>query len=389
MPNLNEDSVVVAIMNILEDLEEEKNLIEVKVNERTKSLKETYSRFISSVNSLSVGFVLTDTKNNIILKNPAIVEILSFSDDFSTIDRIADYLKSGIDLLATRDKCLKDKKIIEIETIEIDKKFLRMSIAPVFLSESKEGEVIGCVFLIEDTTEETASRRSREDFFALASHELRTPLTAIRGNMALLKEFLGEKIKNPEIMEMIDDSYGASVRLIGVVNDFLDATRLEQNRVEFNKTKFNIIDLLQDVLRETSGIAKSKNLTLSLKDSEKNEYIVLSDRNRLKQVIYNLVANALNYTQKGQILIDVKKKGNMLDIFITDTGIGIATQKQSLLFRKFQQAGEVFTRDVSKGTGLGLYISKLIIESLGGNVWLEKSEIGKGSVFALAIPLSD
>jgi signal transduction histidine kinase len=114
---------------------------------------------------------------------------------------------------------------------------------------------------------------------------------------------------------------------------------------------------------------------------------VYGDKNRTKQVIYNLVGNALKFTDKGSITMEIKQDGPLLKVLISDTGPGISAGAQQLLFHKFQQAGDsLITRDTAHGTGLGLYISKLIVENMGGSIQLESSVPGTGSVFSFSLP---
>jgi len=105
-------------------------------------------------------------------------------------------------------------------------------------------------------------------------------------------------------------------------------------------------------------------------------------------VLTNLIGNSIKHTHKGKIVVKVEKKDTYVKIQVSDTGIGISEEKQGLLFRKFQQAGEdVQTRDVTRGSGLGLYISKMLVEGMGGKIYLEKSSLGKGSIFAFELPI--
>ena len=376
-----------AITNLLEDLDAEKKQVEAKVILRTRELAEERAQLVASINSLALGFLLIDNNERIILKNPAVTRIFGLAGDNLSLETLAGALRDNFDLASRCRECLITGKVTDQKDILFGSKFLRIFIAPVMMLRD-HNEIIGAVVLVEDITEAKVVERSREEFFAVASHELRTPLTAIRGNMALIKDFFAEKLKDPQVKEMIDDSYGASVRLIGIVNDFLDASRLEQGKVSFKTEKIDAMELIKEVVREVGALAKSKNLTLEVKDFNESA-LVLADRDRAKQIVYNLVSNAINYTQKGGIVIEVKKEKGFLRVFVTDTGDGISQQNQALLFRKFQQAGEkMLARDVTKSTGLGLYISKLILEGMGGKAWLERSELGKGSTFAFALPLA-
>ena len=369
----------------LEQLAGAFNEMAINLQTRTQEAEEERARLVASINSLSLGFMLMSKDEEIILHNTAAMLMLELKEQEFNLKNIAEKLKGAFNLQERCAECIAKGGSVDQKDIPFKDRFLRIFLAPVVLLMDHK-EIIGAVILMEDITEAKIMERSREEFFAIASHELRTPLTAIRGNMALLKQFFSESLK-PEAVEMIEDSYGASLRLIGIVNDFLDVSRLEQSNVEFKKEKIDVLELIKEVVKEMSALADSKKLSISIKDSKTAPLLALSDRDRTKQVIYNLISNAINYTQKGEVRIEVKKDDKFLKIFVLDTGFGIAAQNQKLLFRKFQQAGErVLARDISKGTGLGLYISKLIVEAMGGKIWLEKSELGKGSIFAFALP---
>ena len=358
-----------------------------------KRLKEEQSRLLASINSLPLGFIIIDVKNNILIKNPAIDKILGIGDELpgsvllrGDISVIENKFAGSWDLKANWEACLNEKKLIDAKEVNLGKLVLHLFLAPIIA----ENAAIGVVVLAEDITEAKILERAREEFFAIASHELRTPLTAIRGNMALIKDFYKDPLaKDPQLKEMIEDSYNGSIRLIGIVNDFLDMSRLEQGRVTFKKDKIDLAELVKEVSKEVAPIVESKKLVLNIKDGLENPVFVFADRDRAKQIVYNLISNALNYTQKGEVDIKARKEDNMFKVFVSDTGDGISKENQTLLFRKFQQAGEkVLARDASKSTGLGLYISKLIADAMGGKIWLENSEFGKGSVFAFALPLA-
>lgn len=251
------------------------------------------------------------------------------------------------------------------------------------------GNVLGVFAAARDITESKVLERTRDEFFAIASHELRTPLTAIRGNTELITQFFGKDLKNPEIKEMLSDIHSASIRLISLINDFLDVSRLEQGRVEMKLEKIDIAEIVEKTVKELKTVADGKGLSLVFDLQEKN-LLVLANVDRIKQVLINIVSNAMNYTSKGGVTVKVIKSGKVAKIMVIDTGLGIAPDNQKLLFKKFSQAGaDIYARDVSKGTGLGLYICKLILEKMGGEIDLEKSELGKGSTFSFTIPLAE
>ena len=394
--NADLDNFSKALLNILEDarelgkqLVEEKRNVEQKVIERTRELAEEQARLVASINALSFGFVIADIGHRVLLGNKAMMELFGLNDsDEITVDQISKFLGGHFDIKMEAERCLKGGIVCEIKEIIFGKKFLRGIVAPIVMKQDYK-EVIGYVLLFENITEAKVIERSREEFFAVASHELRTPLTAIRGNATLIKDFYADKIKNKEIMAMISDIHEASERLIRIVYDFLDASALEQRKIEFKKEQFDIIALIKEVARDLKGMAKAKKLYLNLEKTDVALPMAVADKDRTKQVLFNFISNGINYTQKGGVSIKVEKQDKFLKVYVSDTGIGISSENQALLFRKFQQAGEkMLTRDATKGAGLGLYISKLLVESMAGTIELVKSQPGAGSVFNFTLPIA-
>lgn len=363
-----------------------------------RKIKEEQSQLLASINSLPLGFIIIDLKNNLLIENEATDRILGLpqlegADVFlkGDISLIEERLKKSFDLRTNYEKCVKEKKSFDFKEVAFENKFLRIFLAPILSAKGTQGvqEIIGVAILMEDITEAKVIERSREEFFAIASHELRTPLTAIRGNASLIEQFYIEKVNDKEFSQMVTDIHDASIRLIGIVNDFLDISRMEQNKMEFKKESFDVVAIIQEAVRELEKVATQKNLYLKAEETNSSLPMILADKNKTKQVLINLIGNAVNYTREGGVSVKAEKENNFLKISISDTGVGISPENQTLLFRKFQQAGEkILTRDMTKSTGLGLYISKLMVENMGGTIGLAKSEPNKGSTFCFALPVA-
>ena len=165
---------------------------------------------------------------------------------------------------------------------------------------------------------------------------------------------------------MLSNIHASSIRLIKIVNSFLDASKLEQGKATFNLQNFDITPLAENVVMDLSQLAKDKDIYLKIDKHDIPE--VYADQEKIKQVLYNLVGNAIKFTEKGGITVNVEKDGDFVKTSITDTGLGVSEEYRQLLFRKFQQAGErILTRDAATGSGMGLYISKLLIEAIEGD----------------------
>lgn len=181
----------------------------------------------------------------------------------------------------------------------------------------------------------------------------------------------------------------SSVRLIHLVNEFLNTSRLEQGRMTFNLVANNIEHIINTVIFELDVSAKQKNISIVYSQPNEPVPLVMSDPDKTKEILVNLVGNAIAYTDKGSIDIKVTKEDKFIKVAVSDTGKGIPEGNQQLLFRKFQQANtNIYARDISNSTGLGLYISKLLVEAMGGTIYLDKSELDKGSTFVFTLPIA-
>jgi len=395
-----------AVFNILEDaqelqleLKQEKEGVEKKVIERTKALsraKDDISkgwlqiqqekvRLTASINSLPLGFFMTDANLNILIHNPMATKILDLQKDELKITDVVDELGAKADLLSAIKKSMAEKKLLLIDDLQLESKFLKISIVPILTNHK---EAIGTVMLVEDTTEAKVLERSRNEFFSIASHELRTPLTSIKGNTSLIQQYYSEALSDPNLKEMIDDIHESSNRLIMIVNDFLDVSRIEQGRITYKVEKVDVLDLVQGVVHDVQANAKTKGIGLNV-ENESTSYISMADKDRTQQIVYNLIGNAIKFTDKGTIKINLKNNATSIEIRVIDTGAGISVESRSLLFHKFQQAQDnPLTRKSSSGTGLGLYISKTLAQGMKGDVVLESTEANVGSTFLFTLPIA-
>ena len=381
--------VRIAMMSLLEDLDNEKKKVEDEVREKTKELREEQTRLLASIHSLSFGFIIAGIRGEILLKNPAIDSILGVKGALTSMTDVAALFGKNFDIMNTCAQCVSGKTIVRAKDISYGSKYLRVSCIPIFFSKESD-EILEYVVLIEDETEAKVLERSRDEFFAVASHELRTPLTAIRGNAEMIKEMYADAITDKDFKEMIDDVHEASIRLITIVNDFLDASRLEQGRITLKKEQFALPLLIEKVLKDLNKMARAKGVVLKFYPPANPMPPAFADTARIEQILFNIVGNAIKFTEHGDIEVNTSlEPSGFLKVSVRDRGIGISPHNQALLFRKFQQAGEqMLARDVTQGTGLGLYISRLLIESMGGTIGLEKSGLGDGSTFYFTIPIS-
>ncbi len=366
------------------ELEAEKAGVERKVVERTHELATSQAKLRASVQSLPLGFIMIDTEYNVVAINPAAQRILKITGAIVSSEQLAKKL-GGYNLRGLIDECMAERRTSEVKELAVDERYMHLFASPI---SGEHDTTLGAVLLMEDITEQKVVERSKDEFFSIASHELRTPLTSIRGNTSMMIDYYKQVLKDPGLQGMVHDVHESSIRLIGIVNDFLDVSRLEQGKVSFKFAEVTITDQIKGVAAELAHEAAGKHTVIKL-DTKQLDALphVVADADRLKQIIFNLLGNALKFTENGTITITGKYSGGNVTIHVTDTGRGIPAASQKLLFHKFQQGGaSLITRDTAKGTGLGLYISRLMAEGMGGRVWLEKSVEGKGSTFAFTLP---
>jgi signal transduction histidine kinase len=354
----------------------------------TEEARQRRAQLEASINSLRQGFILTDTKLNVLMANAAAHTIVldgkPGAKQFAAITfaSIEKALPADLHLAAKIKQMLQSGKLAKYPNLSLEGRFLSLYLSPVF----SDDQAIGCVLLVEDITEERIIARSRDEFFSIASHELRTPLTAIRGNTSIIQQYYPDVMKDPAVKDMISDVHESAVRLIEIVNDFLDASSLEQSKMKFQPIAFPVGPVIQKVIHEMAELAHGKQVAVSVDDMDAKLPDMFADPARVTQVVYNLIGNAVKFTDHGTVTVRCEKQGKHIKVSITDTGLGISPEGQQILFHKFQQsAASILTRDNTRGTGLGLYISRLMVEQMGGEIGLEHSELGKGSTFSFTL----
>lgn len=391
---------ILVVQNITEikkqsiELAKEKASVERKVTERTRQLHEEQSKLRASIDGLKQGFILVDNQDQLLIQNNAVQTIFGLSTPISSLNDLNAYL--GDFDIASHSRSIRDKNVLVKPTeIASGSKILRIYIGPVTDTVHNDKVLIGSIIFIEDITEAKVLERSKDEFFSIASHELRTPLTAIRGNSSMMTQLYADTFKEPALKEMINDIHDSSTRLINIVNDFLDVSSIEQGKIKFVFDEVELDKIIEQVADEMKVILTDKKVQLKIEPKTPWHLPkVIADTNRVKQIIFNLVGNGVKFTEQGGSVTVTATKLTvdsvpMLKVTVTDTGRGIPIDTQKLLFHKFQQAGSsLLTRDTTKGTGLGLYVNKLLIEGMGGEIWLEKSVMNEGSAFVFTLPVA-
>jgi len=359
-----------ALLNILEDMEEARTLAET---ERDKTL--------AIIENFPEGLLFFNQENKLISVNPKIQDLFSLSPNalekkgFEELSNIPSF-KPIITILGKNIKTLL-KKEIEIR----DGLVLEISSIPI----SREGEKIGTLVILRDITREKVVEKLKTEFVSIAAHQLRTPLSAIKWTLEMMLDGdMGEI--SEEQRGFLKKTYQSNERMIRLINDLLNVTRIEEGRFLYKTKKCDIIELAENVLAPLKEVARRKGIKVITDWPKKKIPKVEVDTEKISLVIQNLVDNAINYTKKGgeiKITIDYHKEEIIFSV--KDNGIGISDSQKKRIFSKFFR-GDNAVRAETEGTGLGLYIAKNIIEAHKGKIWFE-SEENKGTTFFFSLPI--
>jgi signal transduction histidine kinase/CheY-like chemotaxis protein len=224
------------------------------------------------------------------------------------------------------------------------------------------------------------ANRAKSEFLANMSHELRTPMTVIMGSL----DFLQRSAFASEERQLLDLASTSAHRLLGIIDDLLDISKIEAGRLRIEQTPFDLRECVRQAVEIFAGRGEGKGVRLHWQVAPELPSLVLGDPDRLGQIMINLVGNAMKFTESGEVEVQVAREGDELVFSVRDTGIGIPADKIGQLFQPFTQVDSSLTRRHG-GTGLGLAISKELVELMGGAIRLE-SEEGRGSVFTFTLP---
>jgi signal transduction histidine kinase len=239
-------------------------------------------------------------------------------------------------------------------------------------------------FIVQGFERLAQANQMKSEFVSIVSHQLRTPLSGIKWTINLMTYQSAEKLSKEQLekLEMIREN---NQRMINLVNDLLNVSRIEQGKLGLRPEKVSLGKITQDLIKEYDLLAKASNIQLSLQ-IEPNLPLVLTDPQRIKLVLGNLINNALRYTQKeGWVKINLMKKGNLIRCEVQDNGVGIPKEDQKKIFQKFFRSQNIMKYQ-TEGTGLGLFIAKAFIKASQGKMGFWSKE-GKGSTFWFEIPI--
>lgn len=339
---------------------------------------------------VSEGVYATDEHCKITLLNHALEELLQvkaedmIGKDASEVITLFNEDGTPID---TMQYCKLEVDTVDIPNVAILKcpsgnHYVHVKVSAI------EGEEKEFLVTMSDVTKEKQLEKAKDEFISITSHELRTPMSIIKSYLWMLGEGKGGKLTEKQ-MEYVTKARTGTERMLALINDILNVSRVEQGKIEFNIEKINLNDLLQTATEELSIKANEKKLYLKWENTDKIKF-AYADKQKMQEVITNLVGNAVKFTDTGGITISVTKDSDeFVKITVTDTGRGIKEEDIVSLFHKFQRLDNSYqTIAEAGGTGLGLYIVKLYIGQMGGKVGVLSDGPGKGSSFWITLPIN-
>ena len=365
-------------------------------NENIKGLRESHQLLVTERNrlqaimdSVGVGIFIVDMEGKILFCNPNFGDITGWSLKDIRGEKWEEVIFAAAnpqkitaprtyDILETtrQGKAKTGQLIFNRQDEEVVIKYIYTPYR------DSENRVIGAIGVFSDMTREITLERMKSDFVSNITHELRTPLAAIKGATDLILGELEGPV-NPGQKRFLKIIKGNTERFIKLINSLLDLSKIEAGKIKINFAQQSILPVISEVLDSLKPLVNEKKVILETKIPERTGTIKF-DRDRISQVLVNLVSNAIKFTPKrGRITVEVQKFSDRVDVNVSDTGIGIAPENLSRIFDKFYQVDDSTTKTAA-GSGLGLAICKDIINAHRGEIWVI-SEIGKGTKFTFSL----
>lgn len=353
-------------------------------------------KLMAMIGSLVDGVFMIDTNNRLMIINDSAKHYLNITKSNPNLNDVLGAFSGSIDLKTKIDTCIAEVRQMKENEVTLNGKTLQIFITPVlkpsqtgvyYTKEDENHGIIGASIVVHDITLERSMAKMKEDFTNMMVHELRAPLTAMKDSAHLMLTM--DTLDDDEKHKLLTIIKAQSGRLLDDVTSLLDAAKLEAGRFTIQKTPGDIKSVVNERLDFFKPQAQNKRIILKGHIDE-NLPAVWFDAMRISQVLNNLISNSLKYTpEHGQITVIVSSDQRGIHIMVADTGAGIPKDKQSVLFSKFGQIMNSVGQGTThlSGTGLGLFITKGIIEAHGGTVHLE-SEPDRGTKVTFTLPIT-
>ncbi len=371
--------------NAEENLKYERELVEQKIQSRTRELNESRDYLDSIIQTIRQGLLVLDPDNKVISANNFFLETFKV-EKWDTTGKSLYELGNGQwnieQLRILLEQILPSNN--PVLDFEVDHEFPHIGRKLMLLNAHRielEGEFKDRILLaIEDITEIRASEMRKDDFLSVSSHELKTPLTTIKGYNQTILRLLSEDI-NPKIHMMVTKSAKQVDRLHNIITSLLEMSRIQSGKLVLESDPVDLNTLISEALEEFNGNYPSHTITFEGGISS----MVQGDESQLAQVLNNLITNAIKYSPNAkEIKIILSEVSNFAKISVTDYGLGISTEDQKQIFDRFFRVFHI--QKHFPGMGIGLYISSQIINQHGGTLWVD-SEPEKGATFSFTLPL--
>ncbi len=358
------------------------NLLRQKLNFTLSEISNEKSKLETIMKYMADGLIAVDLNGHIIHANAAAMSMLKISEEQINnehYDKIMAKYSKALTLSAIKEK---SSNWDGYENFDYENSTFFVRYAR-FMDEKNRD--IGIILMIQDITERQKLENMQKEFVANVSHELKTPLTTIKSyTETLLDGAVNDLDTAKGFLSVVDEEADRMSRL---VRDLLQLSRLDYNREKWNKSENNLISILKNVIKKIEFTAKNKNQQLTPQFHDIEVLKIFCDKDKIEQVLLNVLSNAIKYTREGgHISVEAMKNHKNANIIITDNGMGIPENEISRIFERFYRVDKARSRAMG-GTGLGLSIAKQIIEEHKGTIEVESSE-GKGTKVTLSLPLS-
>lgn len=353
--------------------------VSASANKLSLVIENEKRRLSAMISSFADGIAMVDSNLILTVVNPALCRILE-AKKIESLMEIISKVGQKADLESAIKQALLHKNPVSLKEIQINNRFIKIDVEPVI---DRFYFLLGAAVVFHDVTPEHELEQIRDEFTAMVIHELRTPLTTISYGTAEIMDGLG-KISSADIAKSLGIIKSTTGEMLELVNDLLDVAKIESGKLQITKEKGDIKQSIEEKLKVLKPVADEKKLELKAEispDLPEFEF----DKRRVGQALGNLISNAIKYTDKGSVFVKAVKSDNHVVVSVTDTGDGIKQEDIVKLFSKFEQFGKGKSGE-KKGTGLGLVITKGIIEAHGGQIWGSSDGLGKGSTFTFTLP---
>ena len=364
---------------IIEEQRRSNATLQTKYQDVLRERKQT----VSVLESIAEGLVVVNNKGEVVMMNPAAEKLLSVDQKERIGKPMLDDIREG-QLVSMATGTDEEREIVLSAKSDSTKRILRASNAMIT---DEDGKTVGMVAVLSDVTKQRELDQMKSELVSRVSHELRTPIVAMQHALAILVDEIAGPLTE-EQKKFASLTQRNLQRLNALINDLLDLSKLEAKKMDLRLAFTSLSPVIGNVCETLDPWAQSKAITIMRRVPEDLPH-VMCDPARITQVLTNLLGNAIKFTPKqGRITAEAKlvEGGMVVQVSVTDTGIGIAKEDLPKLFSKFQQVGERTASDIS-GTGLGLAISKEIVELHRGRIWAESDEVKKGTTFTFTLPL--